>query len=782
MATKSIIDIEIDDSKFLKFKSIFDDYKRSLEETPEAWSDANSQMGNMVQASQLLKNDAEKRLALLQAATLEETKAEKAQQKQDEARRKSTETRKKTDLEAVKRWKDLGSTIASTTVQLAKFASIGLGLATGATTFGMGGLASAASSTRFQSMGLGVSSGAMQSANLNYGGKLLGSPTQSLTALRESQTDITQAWKFSTLGVQNAANKSTEQLLPEVLTKMRDILKAVPASQRENRAKVLGMDSIINAEDRQRMVTVSDSEFEAANKQYQQDLKELNIKDSTLKSFQDLNTQWDRTKDQFFKTFVEGLEPLAPALTRFSEAVGDAFQKFMAADKLEPMINKLADGITKFADYLDKNADKDFEKLKKWVSETADGLEKLAEKITSVLAFFGLNNDESKGGGESTGMGGAALAAGVGLGGLALASLAGGLALPLAALTGTGVAAYKFGGDTYQNDSAENQEWTQKIVGGIAALFGDEDAIAAQKQIANYTRSADKTLEKLKPMTAEEYKKIESDNQNSFVSKLGESFKISLNDLWQKTKIIEGEGEVEIGDVTPYTGKLGDFDTKSAEYMPRVMRDLGLDANQAAAAFGNLGQESEGLQPGIQERDPKEGKGGKGWGQWTGPRRVAFDKYLKDTGQSEFSDEANYQFFLKEGRGTHKHAIEILKTAKDLKDGVYKFERAYEGSADVDDYGNIVKPENYKSRYDYASRALAAGQGGKVISISDYKGKPFKTGEKIKDSYALRTPPTGRPTSIMFGDQNGSFCPPGRVMININNSTGGSATSSALCI
>jgi len=781
VATKSIIDIEIDDSKFLKFKSIFDDYKKSLEETPEAWSDANSEMGNMVQASELLKNDAEKRLALLQAATLEESKAEKAQQKQDEARRKSTETRKKTDLDAIKRWKDLGSTIASTTIQLAKFASIGLGLATGATTFGMGGLASAASSTRFQSMGLGVSSGAMQSANINYGGKLLGSPTQSLTALRESQTDVTQAWKFSTLGIQNAANKSTEQLLPEILTKMRDILKATPASQRENRAKALGMDSIVNAEDRQRMVTVSDSEFEAANKRYQQDLKELNIRDSTLKSFQDLNTQWDRTKDQFFKIFVEGLEPLAPALTRFSDAVGGAFNKFMAADKLEPMINKLADGITKFADYLDKNGEKDFEKLKKWVSEAADGLEKLSQKITSVLTFFGLNDDESNdGGGNSTGMGGAALAAGVGLGGLALASLAGGLALPLAALTGTGVAAYKFGGNTYKNDSAENQEWTQKIVGGIAALFGDDDAIAAQKQIANYTRSSDKTLEKLKPMTADEYKKIESDNQNSFVSKLGDSFRISLYDIWEKTKIISGK--VEVGDVTPYTGKLGDFDAKAAEYMPRVMKDLGLDANQAAAAFGNLGQESEGLQSGIQERDPKKGIGGKGWGQWTGPRRVAFDKYLKETGQSEFNDEANYQFFLKEARGNYKHAIEKLKTAKDLKDGVYIFERAYEGSGDVDkDTGKIIKPENYKIRYDYASRALSAG-GGKVISISDYKGKPFKTGEKIKDSYAIKTTPTFHPNSIMFGKQNLNICPPGRVMININNSTGGSATTNSICI
>ena len=764
MATKSIIDIEIDDSKFLKFKSIFDDYKKSLEETPEAWSDANSEMGNMVQASQFLKNDAEKRLALLQAATLEESKAEKAQQKQDEARRKSTETRKKTDLDAIKRWKDLGSTIASTTVQLAKFASIGLGLATGATTFGMGGLASAASSTRFQSMGLGVSSGAMQSANLNYGGKLLGSPTQSLTALRESQTDVTQAWKFSTLGVQNAANKSTEQLLPEILTKMRDILKATPASQRENRAKVLGMDSIINAEDRQRMVTVSDSEFEAANKRYQKDLKELNIRDSTLKSFQDLNTQFDRTKDQFFKIFVDGLEPLAPALTRFSEAVGGAFDKLMSAKNLEPMINKLAEGITKFSAYLTSpEAEKDFNNLVTHIKEAAAAIGTFAAFISSVTPE-----------GVSSG---AALAGGGLLAAGAAGSLVGGAALPVLA---AGAAGGALGYSAYQNDSAENQELAQKIVGGIAALFGDDDAIAAQKQIANYTRSSDKTLEKLKPMTADEYKKIEADSQNGFVSKLGDSFSISLYDIWEKTKIISGK--VEVGDVTPYTGKLGDFDAKAAEYMPRVMKDLGLDANQAAAAFGNLGQESGGLQPGLQERDPKSGIGGKGWGQWTGPRRVAFDKYLKETGQSEFNDEANYQFFLKEARGNYKHAIEKLKTAKDLKDGVFIFERAYEGSGDVDkDTGKIIKPENYKIRYDYASRALSAG-GGKSISISDYKGKPFKTGEKIKDSYAIKTTPTVHPNSIMFGNQNLNICPPGRVMININNSTGGSAITNSICI
>ena len=81
MAAKSIIEISVDDSKFQKFKSVFDDYKKALEETPEAWSDANSEIGNMVQASQLLRNDAEKRLALLQLATNEESKAEKAAHK-----------------------------------------------------------------------------------------------------------------------------------------------------------------------------------------------------------------------------------------------------------------------------------------------------------------------------------------------------------------------------------------------------------------------------------------------------------------------------------------------------------------------------------------------------------------------------------------------------------------------------------------------------------------------------------------------------------------------------
>ena len=80
----------------------------------------------------------------------------------------------------------------------------------------------------------------------------------------------------------------------------------------------------------------------------------------------------------------------------------------------------------------------------------------------------------------------------------------------------------------------------------------------------------------------------------------------------------------------------------------RLASDLNLSPDQASGITGNLQAES-GLRA-INEKNPlvAGSRGGFGWAQWTGPRRVAFEKYARDNNLDPKSDEANYGYLKKE--------------------------------------------------------------------------------------------------------------------------------------
>jgi len=118
-----------------------------------------------------------------------------------------------------------------------------------------------------------------------------------------------------------------------------------------------------------------------------------------------------------------------------------------------------------------------------------------------------------------------------------------------------------------------------------------------------------------------------------------------------------GEGE---GGMAPSNMNLPQGQSeRGAAITARLAKDLGLTIEQASGITGNLQAES-GIRA-IQERNPISGRGGFGWAQWTGPRRVAFEKYAKEHGLDPTSDEANYGFLLSELRGDYSGVVGQLR-------------------------------------------------------------------------------------------------------------------------
>lgn len=136
------------------------------------------------------------------------------------------------------------------------------------------------------------------------------------------------------------------------------------------------------------------------------------------------------------------------------------------------------------------------------------------------------------------------------------------------------------------------------------------------------------------------------------------------------------------------------FDEVVKAYGPRLMRDLAVGAEDAAAVFGNGGHESGGFRS-LQEIKPtvKGSKGGYGWFQWTGPRRRNYEAFCKRNGLNPAADESNYAFLLVELRGPYKSTMPKVKQKSSLYDKVVAFEMAYEkaGVKHYDSRNNFAK-------------------------------------------------------------------------------------------
>jgi hypothetical protein len=138
-----------------------------------------------------------------------------------------------------------------------------------------------------------------------------------------------------------------------------------------------------------------------------------------------------------------------------------------------------------------------------------------------------------------------------------------------------------------------------------------------------------------------------------------------------------------------------EFRTRAPGIMRRLMADFGLTEVQAAAILGNIGHECAGFKQ-MQEIAPVGGRGGLGWCQWTGSRRVLFEKFL--TGRPPNDEEGNYGFLKHELETTHKKAITNLKNTSALEDGVKAFELVFE----------VAGVKHYESRNKWGQIALDA--------------------------------------------------------------------------
>ncbi|WP_268064911.1 lytic transglycosylase domain-containing protein [Citrobacter sp. W8] len=361
MAAKSIIEVDVNDEKFLSFMDKFNEYQAALEELPEAWRASAQGIGDSARETSKASSEAEGMtkafLDGVDALNMMVNNLDRINTSLDDANKRQSDLNKKTAGSSSifgklkKDSKEFAGHIKDATVSLLSWGGI-VGLFTGVLgaggLFGLNRLASTASAQRFTSMGLNTSIGALDSTAINYQ-RAVANPTATLGAIRDTQADLSQRWKFQAMGINNP-DRSPDQLLPEMIRAARSIFTQTGGTLQG--ANAYGLTSFFSIDDLNRFKNMSDAEIDAMEKRAKRDAQLLQITDEQARQWQDFNIQLDYSSQSIKNTFIRGLGPLTPGLTKLSDALSGAIDTVLQSPELGKWIDGLAGGIQRFGNYL----------------------------------------------------------------------------------------------------------------------------------------------------------------------------------------------------------------------------------------------------------------------------------------------------------------------------------------------------------------------------------------------------------------------------------------------
>lgn len=391
MVAKSIVDIDVNDDKFVAFMERFREYQSALDDLPEAWRVAAVGIGESSKQTEKAKGEAKELGAEFNAvaeailtinsgidrlnANLEDSK-----KKQDEFN-KSTRSAKGFLSDATKDAKSLAGHIKEATASLLSWGGI-VGIFTGVLgvggLFGINRLAATTGAQRFTSLGLGTSIGALDSTAINYQ-KALGNPAGTLGAIRDSQMDLSKRWTFQAMGINNP-DQDPAKLLPQMIRNARDIF--VQSGSTLQGAQAHGLTNFFTLDDLNRFKNMSDEEITAMEKRAQQDARMLQITDQQARQWQDFNVQLDYSSQSIRNTFVRGLGPLTPQLSKLSDALSGAIDTVLKSPELGKWIDALARGIERFGNYLSSP------EFTSDVLSFMDGVKRLGQSVSRLIDLF----------------------------------------------------------------------------------------------------------------------------------------------------------------------------------------------------------------------------------------------------------------------------------------------------------------------------------------------------------------------------------------------------------
>jgi hypothetical protein len=377
MSLRTILEVEIDDSRFRKFRELFDSYQKTLEKVPGAWKEVNKQ----TQANKTLVDQ------LIAAAAAQGNTGE---QKAATARKIESSLRGSSKLwEVTAGSVDLvGKHISNITSKLAKWTTLTTaftGLLGGGSLWGIDKLAEVIANNRRTAMGLGSSYGSMNSFNLNYS-RLINTGSF-LNNISNARFDITSpAYRaLISLGINpnKIRNSDTSDLAQETVTRIHQLFAGTKPGMVGAKAQAYGVDQLMSLQEIVAISKANPEELKRIAGKYKQDSKTMGVGDAAQRKWQDLVTALDRAGRRIQAVFMDKLAALEPALEKLSSAVVDAVAAFANSGVLEQWITAISGGLGRLADFIDSpEFQKDVRSFGAWLAEAV-------KTIWRFVAAFG---------------------------------------------------------------------------------------------------------------------------------------------------------------------------------------------------------------------------------------------------------------------------------------------------------------------------------------------------------------------------------------------------------
>jgi len=374
MATKSVIDIEVNDEKFKEFSKLFEKYQKSLTKMPGQWGNINKSVSSLQGNFDRIQHSLDTIASRLD--------------KNYVALKNTNDVAQKTarNFDGIsKSAKSVASSVAGTTFNLLKWgaatAAFGLLGAAGGL-FGIGSLAGSASNLRRQGQELGVTPGQLKAARLNFG--RYGDVNGLLQGISGAQTDLSKQWAFGASGLN--PNQNAAQLLPQILRKAAEVYKSGSAATAGQRLEVSGLTQFgVTVQQARQYASLTKEEIALAEKRYAEDAKALELNDKLLSRWQDLDVQLGRAREKIENTFLTGLEKLTPSLTKLSDAFSTAVSNLLKSPKIGEFLEGLGKKLEDLSSYLvGKKFENDVNQFMETVGKIAQASVILADAIISI--------------------------------------------------------------------------------------------------------------------------------------------------------------------------------------------------------------------------------------------------------------------------------------------------------------------------------------------------------------------------------------------------------------
>lgn len=203
--------------------------------------------------------------------------------------------------------------------------------------WGIDRMARTASDSRRGSMGLGMSIGEQRAFQINFGRAV--DPDSFLSWVNSMETDPRKRAAASAMGVGLTQHTGADAV--SMLRAIRNRGQSMDPSMIGMLPSMYGLEGV-SGEDVRRLVSMKGSEFEGLVSGYGKDAGRLNIPDRSAEAWTDFIKRMDEAKSHIFATFVRGLVPLEPALSKLSSAFETLLDRFMHSEVLKHSIDNVA--------------------------------------------------------------------------------------------------------------------------------------------------------------------------------------------------------------------------------------------------------------------------------------------------------------------------------------------------------------------------------------------------------------------------------------------------------